>query len=73
MSDFSFDGFKLLADRASRKDILVRGAGGARFPVEGSGLEIRKARASATTLAVIQVFFLNLYLDLVVLSTRIRC
>ncbi|WP_241208406.1 hypothetical protein [Saccharolobus islandicus] len=35
---FSFDGFKLLADRASRKNILVRGVSSARLPVEGSRL-----------------------------------
>jgi len=35
---FSFDGFKLLADRASRKNILVKGVSSARLPVEGSRL-----------------------------------
>ena len=47
---FSFDGFKLLADRASRKNILVKGVSSARLPVEGSGIKIREGKASTTTL-----------------------
>jgi hypothetical protein len=49
---FSFDGFKLLADRASRKNILVKGVSSARLPVEGSGIKIREGKASTTTLRV---------------------
>ncbi|BBG27946.1 hypothetical protein [Sulfuracidifex tepidarius] len=73
---FSFDGFKLMGDRAwaSRKDVLVKGVSAARFPVEGSGIKIREDRSSSTTLSgvVIEVFFLNLYRDLEVLLARIR-
>ncbi|WP_229570355.1 hypothetical protein [Saccharolobus caldissimus] len=41
---FSFDGFKLLADRAwvFKKNILVKGVGSAKFPVEG--LRLGKVR-----------------------------
>lgn len=73
---FSFDNVKLMADRAwiSRKDVLVKGVGSAGLPVEGSGVEIREGKASSTTLrgVVMEVFFLNLYRDLEILSTRIR-
>ncbi|BDB99089.1 hypothetical protein [Saccharolobus caldissimus] len=73
---FSFDGFKVMGDRAwaSRKNILVKGVSSARLPVEGSGIKIREGKASATTLrgVVIEVFFLNLYRNLEVLLTRIR-
>ncbi|QXJ30599.1 hypothetical protein J5U22_00175 [Saccharolobus shibatae] len=72
---FSSDNVKLF-DRAwsSRKDVLVKGVGSARLPVEGSGIKIREGKASSTTLrgVVIEVFFLNLYRDLEILSTRIR-
>ena len=73
---FSFGGVRVMGDRAwvSRKDVLVRGVGGARFPVEGSGVRIREGRASATTLrgVTVELFFLVLYRDLEVLLTRIR-
>jgi len=39
---FSFDNVKLLADRASKEDILVKGVSSARLPVEG--VKIRKVR-----------------------------
>ncbi|WP_229570019.1 hypothetical protein [Saccharolobus caldissimus] len=44
MSDlaFSFDDFKVMGDRASKKNILVKGVSSARLPVKG--LRLGKVR-----------------------------
>ncbi|MBB5255165.1 hypothetical protein [Sulfurisphaera ohwakuensis] len=52
---FCFDGFKVMGAWASRRDVLVRVVVAARFRVEGSGLVIREAGASATTIRSVVV------------------